>query len=576
MRKSIGTVARSIFVAMMLVKIASADPGTAEDRVALFDYILTATLERTAFSPYKISNIGPTGYQTIEELVREESLRLRDEFIAADTDAKLFYALQELSSLRWDSHLHVYPIDGGIQLEGLARGFGGKIESWTPHAPIKFKPDYGDPDHYFLFVSDLSRDISDLIDGPDPAIGDALLSVNGQPVEDYLDRLGRYHGKSSFNSLWWDMAYSLPLKAWFIDPALYSGDTITLGLRRADGEQYILELPYVRYETIDWSGYDDRYTDIARAEYVESRPEFAEEDEVFNSWKYPGYDRIFSTPSFDLYVNEDQQAFLIKWNLFTGDVRDHIQQFVDYAQANGKLHYATIWDGLRSRGGNYGVWMLQRMQPRPYRTTFGNLRISDITEELANDLRKRALERIGEQGRHEEVLDVQEIMHPDNGQFLVDWLDTDLAAAIENEQDYSNNVPFKNYYLPKHSDGMVYPADVHMSGPLVLLVGPAGCSQVDQFVSMVVDNNLGFSVGMPAGGCSNTWEWEEDLKFPISGEPVARYMWSVGHTIRPNGEVMEGNSSPVHIYVPLTSENYLDYYNQLFALAYRYIDDQRE
>ena len=93
---------------------------------------------------------------------------------------------------------------------------------------------------------------------------------------------------------------------------------------------------------------------------------------------------------------------------------------------------------------------------------------------------------------------------------------------------------------------------------------------------MVVDNKLGYSVGMPAGGCSNTWEWEEELKFPISGKPVARYMWSVGHTIRPNGEVMEGNSSPVDVYLPLTAENYLDYYNQLFKVTYRYIDDQRE
>lgn len=576
MRKSIRTFARSIFVAIMLVKAASADPGTAEDRAALFDYILTATLERTAFSPYKITNIGPTEYHSIEELVREESLKIRDEFIAADTDEKLFYALQKLSSVRWDSHLHVYPIDGGLELDSFKPDSPGKIETWTEHAPIKFKPDYGDADHYYLFVSDFSKDISELTDGQTPAIGDSLIEVNGQPVEDYLDRLRRYHGKSSENSLWWDMAYSLPLKAWFIDPSLYDGDAITLGLRRQDGEQYELELPYARYETIDWSGHDDLYTDFIRAEYVGKVDGFAEQDELLNAWKYPGYERTFSTPSYDLYVNEDQRSFLLKWNYFTRDVREHIQQFIDYAEDNDKLHYATIWDGLRTRGGNYGVWMLQRMQPHPFKTTFGNLRISDTTEALAADLRKTALERINERGRHAEVPNVREIMHPDNGQFLIEWLDNDLATAIENKQPYSNNVPFKNYYLPKYSDGMVYPSDVHLTGPLVLFVGPAGCSQVDQFVSMVVDNKLGYSVGMPAGGCSNTWEWEEELKFPISGKPVARYMWSVGHTIRPNGEVMEGNSSPVDDYIPLTAENYLDYYKQLFEFAYRYIEEQQE
>jgi hypothetical protein len=308
MRKSIRTLSSSIFVVILLVQLASADPGTAEDRAALFDYILTATLERTAFSPFKIKNIGHTEYDSIEELVRGESLKIRDEFIAADTDEKLFYALQKLSSVRWDSHLHVYPIEGGLELDAYKPDSPGKIETWTEHAPIKFKPDYGDADHYYLFVSDFSKDIGELTDGQTPAIGDSLIAVNGQPVEDYFDRLRRYHGKSSENSLWWDMAYSLPLKAWFIDPSLYDGDTITLGLRRKDGEQYELELPYARYETIDWSGHDDLYTDVVRAKYVSQVDGFAEQDEVINAWKYPGNERIFSTPSYDLSMRTDNHS----------------------------------------------------------------------------------------------------------------------------------------------------------------------------------------------------------------------------------------------------------------------------
>lgn len=137
-------------------------------------------------------------------------------------------------------------------------------------------------------------------------------------------------------------------------------------------------------------------------------------------------------------------------------------------------------------------------------------------------------------------------------------------------QAYSNSAPFKNYYLPKYSDGMVYPADV-VNGPLILFVGPAGCSQVDQFVSMVKDNHLGYVVGMLAGGCSNTWEWVENLKFPVSGKPVVSYMWTVGHTIQPNGEIMEGNSSPVDKFMPITAGNYLSYYDELFELAHKYI-----
>ncbi len=72
---------------------------------------------------------------------------------------------------------------------------------------------------------------------------------------------------------------------------------------------------------------------------------------------------------------------------------------------------------------------------------------------------------------------------------------------------------------------------------------------------------------MPAGGYSNTWEWEETLLFPISKKPVVGYMWSVGHTIRPNGEVLEGNPADVDEYIPLTRDNFLNYYPLLVSRA---------
>ena len=554
--------------------IAVADPGTAQDRAALFDYILEATLARTAFSPFKIANIGATGYDSIEDLVTGESLKLRDEIVAADTDEKLFYALQKLSSARWDSHLHVYPVEGGIELDDYNPGNGGKIEDWTPHAQIKFKPDFGDPDNYRLFISDFATSLTAGGSDVAPQIGDILISVNGVSAADYLAKLSQYHGKSSLNSLWWDLAYSLPLKTWFVDPSLYD-DNISLKLERADGHQFEMALPYARYDSIDWAGHDDLYTDITRVDYVANREGFAEADVVRSARKYPGFEHLFSTPGYDGWVNEGKKTFLLQWNQFQRDIRADVQELVDYASANDKLDYAVIWDGTASRGGSHGVWILQRLQDQPYRITFGNLRISDTTQALSDELRSNYVAKIAAQGRHVDVPTVRSIVEPDNGQFLLDWLDNDLAKAITDVQAYSSNVPFKNYYLPTYADGIVHPAEVHFTGPLVLLVGPAGCSQVDQFVSMVVDNDLGFSVGMKSGGCSNTWEWEEDLEFPISGKPVARYMWSVGHTIRPNSEVLEGNSSPVDVYIPLTSTNYLEYNKLLLDAAYIYIEDQR-
>jgi hypothetical protein len=90
---------------------------------------------------------------------------------------------------------------------------------------------------------------------------------------------------------------------------------------------------------------------------------------------------------------------------------------------------------------------------------------------------------------------------------------------------------------------------------------------LDQFASIVIDNKLGPVIGMSAGGYSNTWEWEETLIFPISKKPVVRYMWSIGHTIRPNGEVLEGNPAKVDEYIPVTAENYLSYYSILLSRA---------
>ncbi len=92
---------------------------------------------------------------------------------------------------------------------------------------------------------------------------------------------------------------------------------------------------------------------------------------------------------------------------------------------------------------------------------------------------------------------------------------------------------------------------------------------------MVIDNELGHVIGMPAGGYSNTWEWEEVLRFPTSGEPVVRYMWSIGHTIRPNGQVLEGNPADVDELVPITRDNFLTYYPDLIARALRRIEALR-
>ena len=84
---------------------------------------------------------------------------------------------------------------------------------------------------------------------------------------------------------------------------------------------------------------------------------------------------------------------------------------------------------------------------------------------------------------------------------------------------------------------------------------------------MFADNELAVVIGMPTGGYSNTWEHEEVLYFPGTDRPVAEFMWNIGHTLRPNTEILEGNPVVPDIYVPLTRENFRTYDRELLRLA---------
>jgi len=150
---------------------------------------------------------------------------------------------------------------------------------------------------------------------------------------------------------------------------------------------------------------------------------------------------------------------------------------------------------------------------------------------------------------------------------LHEWARTDAVEALQRGDDYTAPVPFKLAHLPKDSDGILQPAPVHFSGPVVIIGGPRGGSHLDQFVSMFADNGLAEIVGMPTGGYSNTWKAEEILHFPGTEQPVARFMWNIGHTLRPNGEILEGNPPWPDAYIPLTRENFRNYHEMLLDAA---------
>ncbi|MFC1729341.1 hypothetical protein ACFL6I_03300 [candidate division KSB1 bacterium] len=495
---------------------------SAEDREALFDYIVEKTIEREAFSPVKNDALN---FDPIEEMKK-----YRDEVIAADTDEKLYYALVKLSNARKDRHLSVSRLQDGLKV----------VEYDDTEIPVKFAVDYGTTGEYFLFISDFAENIADYSDGTAPETGDKLTAVNGQAFEDYFKASMSYYRYSTVNGLWWKFAEGLSVKDNNFPPEFYKND-MTYSFEKITGEHYSVTLPYLDSETINWMGYWKKQGDFS----------------------YPGFEKLFSVQTYDLYKATDgNNVLLLDWYGFREDLVTDMDLLIDYADENGLLDYALILDATRSRGGSKGAYAIQKLVSKPFKTTFGNLRISDVT---APFIQERIIaynaEKIEDSGVKETI---------DDGSWLIDWLKTDVTESMLAGDEYSNNVPFKCAHLPKDSDGFLQPAEIHFSGPLVCFLGPDGGSHLDQFAAIVVENNLCHVIGMPAGGYSNTWEWEEYLVFPTSKKPVVTFMWNIGHTISPKGYILEGNPTQVHDYISLTRDNYIDYYKIMIDRAYEY------
>lgn len=494
--------------------------GTREARAELFDTIVARTLRREAVSPIKNERL---------RLDLEAAMsRWRDAVVDAETEADLFYALARVSNARRDRHLEIRLVPGGIQLPDSAGvGVVDGPESDAPHAPIRVLPDYtfGSSDY---FVSDLSRTPGQLPD-PAPGAGDRIVSVNGVAMNERMQAMLPYVRSSTDAGERWQVAELLPMRTAALPGSFYQ-PTLELELERANGTRYPVSVEYFDPAGIEWA-------DLAEPHY-------------------PGFSHVVSTPTWDLHAPDDGSPVLVlKWYGFRETLVEDVDSLVALASRRDWLDRSLIVDATRSRGGSGGAYAVQRLSPLPFQTTFGNLRLSDAAVTWMEGKKAEiAAGRALDSGVPESM---------DDGTWLLDWLQTDVATAIDAGADWTNNVPFKLAHAPRDSDGVLEPAPVGFRGRLVLLLGPRRGSHLDQFAAIVVDNLLGLAMGMPAGGYSNTWEWEEILTMPGTGRPVVTFMWSIGQTIRPNGEVLEGNPAQVDEYLPLTRDNFQTYYGTL-------------
>ena len=522
--------------------------GTPELRGALFDTIIARTERREAFSPVKNERLG------LDPLAA--MMALRNEVVSAGTDDELYYALARVSHARRDRHLDVILVPGGLAPSDSAGLEVAEGPDPVPpaRAPVRVFPDFSDgaggaggadvaggadgagAAAYFVgdiaaFVADSgAEDEDEDEDEPElPSIGDRVVSVNGMPVAAWHDSAAAFIQHSTRAGLRWKLAEAMTLATAAFPPHL-RGDHLTLGVRSATGDEATHQLPFLPPGDLFWHGTGEP--------------------------SYPGLALALTTDTYDLLVPEDGRPFLVLiWRGFRESMVADVDGLITYAQWRGLLDHALVMDVTRSRGGSLGAYAMQRLQSRPFTTTFGNLRISDVTLPFVEDKRRDFAARDINDGGVPETID--------DGTWLMEWLEDDVLGALERGDAYSNNVPFKLAHAPRDSDGVLEPADVHFRGAFGVISGPHGGSHLDQFVSIVVDNGLGPVVGMPPGGYSNTWEWDEVLTFPGTGQPVVEFMWNIGHTIRPNGEIAEGNPANVDEWMPLTPENVTTYYGDM-------------
>ena len=522
--------------------VGGCDMGSAESRVragnrsaraALFDTIMAQTERREAWSPLKEAAMQ---YSPLDEMAA-----LGDDVVAANTEEELYYALVRLSNARRDHHLEVTPVDGGLRI-----GEGPALQ-----APLRVLGDFTSLDHPEFFVSAIDTDAWMAAEGGGweatggiPELGDRIVGVDGRTIPEFIAAFEVYIPYSSKHGKLWDLASIMthrdPLA---VPPWLYDAEGgLEMELERPSGEVYSTTVPYLEASDV-------------------SLP-FAD------SPMYPGFTTVLAQQNFDVLLPDDGQPLvLIRWLDFEEELVQDIADLMALAEDRDLLGHTLIIDVTDSSGGSGGAYAVQRLVSRPFSTTFGNIRLSDAGIRWVEDRIARGIDE-----------DAPELFGMDpSGRWLVEWLETDVRAAIERGDEYTAAVPFKSAHLPSDSDGILQPAPVHFTGPIAILGGPRGGSHLDQFVSMFADNGLARTVGMPTGGYSNTWEASEVLRMPGvasddgsgEGQPIATFMWNIGHTLRPTGDILEGNAVEPELYIPLTRANFRTYHQELLQEALR-------
>lgn len=493
--------------------------GTIDDRQKLFDGLLEETL-------------------AVESITREKNVKyqqdilanlksMESEFLSANTDEELFFAIVKFRCMTRDPHLEISPVKGGLKLHRQP----------SLRAPLQFSTDFSTPERPFMFLSNYTENIRELSDTEEyPGLGDKVIKVNEIAVNEYVERAKAYLRYATSEHLWMRLSTTLGLRDELYLPSWMYEDQFTVTLQGEKDREYDLSVPYLRFSHMKWVS--DRET------------------------LYPDFSRKLGTPSFNAYLPRDRgkKVLVLDWKGFGNSLVRDLDELMDLAESEDLLDHDLIIDMTRSKGGSQGDELVRIISSRPYVTTFGNIKLSERSIDFVRSELEPECHRI---------LSVKDAGEKERTQaeWLLSWIVDDIYPRFEKGEEYSSQAPFKCMAAPYDSGGIVFPYDRHFRGRVACLFSPWSGSHVDQFAAIVADNDLATSIGMPTAGYSNTWEKEDVLFFEDSKNPIVLYTWSLGDTFCPEGKLIAGNPKPVDVFIPQTRENYKNYRNVLVERA---------
>ncbi|MCG8555301.1 MAG: hypothetical protein MJD61_08440 [Proteobacteria bacterium] len=508
--------ARQAWSRMHRVELVVPPTQPDNERTVLFDELVSRIRRRDAFAPVKWTKLG-TDFE--RELRR---LDLRNQFALANTDIALLRALLKLSNARKDRHL-VFDATS-------------KYRRRRTHAPVRFYPDLADLKAPLFFVGTLTKRAA--------AAGvrkrDLLVAVNGVPVDEYLRMLEPYVAYSTYRHMLVRHASRyLAAKNKAFGPELYLPDEkVRYTLHSAlSGRWYEVTFRYENPRNLSWR--EPPLLDWDR----EQEPRDAAHFEAM--YRDLGFSQVFDNHrSCALYVDHARRLALLEWYAFR-DMRRSITELIRAAREERVLRYDLIVDATHSQGGRRSALLVQVLAARPFKTTFSDLRVQD------KEFVRSHLDRYSRQ--------------------VQAWAN----AAMSRGRAYTTRAPYKLELLDVDDAGIMKPAKERFRGRKVALLFPLAGSSLDQFAAMIIDNP-GLEIhtmGMPTGGFSKSWMWAQTIRLPRGRELAFKH--SVGHTVRPNGELLEGNPALPRRIVRFTRGNFGTYFRDLVVAARQHLLEKR-